>query len=87
MKVVINKYTALSDLELGVKITIDDIKKLHPNLANWQAQHVMARLAREHETGVFYGAAIEQIDKWAKEMYPEKARGSEKLTTSEQKET
>ena len=87
MKVVINKYTALTDLELGVKITIDDIKLLHPNLAKWQAQHVMARLAREHETGVFYGAAIEQIDKWAKEMYPEKARGSEKLTTSEQKET
>ena len=87
MKVVINKYTALTDLELGVKITIDDIKELHPNLANWEAQHVMARLAREHETGVFYGAAIEQIDKWAKELYPERARSSETPTTPEQKET
>tara|TARA_Y100001937_G_scaffold98623_1_gene134586 strand:+ start:1754 stop:1996 length:243 start_codon:yes stop_codon:yes gene_type:complete len=70
MKVVINTYRRLSHLELGVRITIDDIKKILPDLAEWQAQVVLARLAREHDEGVFYEAAIEQIEKWGKEMYP-----------------
>ncbi len=70
MKVVINTYRRLSHLELGVRITIDDIKKILPDLAEWQAQVVLARLAREHDEGVFYDAAIEQIEKWGKEMYP-----------------
>ena len=70
MKIVINTYRRLSHLELGVRISIDDIKKILPDLAEWQAQVVLARLAREHDEGVFYDAAIEQIEKWGKEMYP-----------------
>ena len=58
MKVVINTYRRLSHLELGVRITIDDIKKILPDLAEWQAQVVLARLAREHDEGVFYEAEI-----------------------------
>ena len=53
MKIVINTYHRLSHLELGVRITIDDIKKILPDLAEWQAQVVLARLAREHDEGVF----------------------------------
>ena len=70
MKVVINSYSRLAHLELGVSISIEDIKNILPNLTDWQAQVVLARLAREHDEGVFYDAAIEQIDKWGKEMYP-----------------
>ena len=70
MKIVINTYRRLSHLELGVRISIDDIKKILPDLAEWQAQVVLARLAREHDEGVFYEAAIEQIEKWGKEMSP-----------------
>ena len=70
MKVVINSYRRLSHLELGVSISIEDIKNILPDLTDWQAQVVLARLAREHDEGVFYDAAIEQIEKWGKEMYP-----------------
>ena len=77
MKIVINTYRRLSHLELGVRISIDDIKKILPDLAEWQAQVVLARLAREHDEGVFYEAAIEQIEKWGKELYPEGAGSSE----------
>jgi|TARA_Y100000114_G_scaffold41963_1_gene37372 hypothetical protein len=70
MKVVINSYRRLSHLELGVRITIEDIKNILPDLTDWQAQVVLARLTREHDEGVFYDAAIEQIEKWGKEMYP-----------------
>ena len=83
MKIVINTYHRLSHLELGVRISIDDIKKILPDLAEWQAQVVLARLAREHDEGVFYEAAIEQIDKWGKELYPEGAGSSETPETSE----
>ena len=77
MKVTINRYVAHKELELGVTITLEDVKELHPNLSNWEAQAILARLAREHETGVFYAAAIEQIDKGGKELYPEGAGSSE----------
>ena len=83
MKIVINTYRRLSHLELGVRISIDDIKKILPDLAEWQAQVVLARLAREHDEGVFYEAAIEQIEKWGKEFYPEEAGSSETPETSE----
>ena len=77
MKVTINRYVAHKELELGVTITLEDIKTQHPNLSNWEAQAILARLAREHETGVFYAAAIGQIEKWGKELYPEGAGSSE----------
>ena len=86
MKVVINTYRRLSHLELGVRITIDDIKKILPDLAEWQAQVVLARLAREHDEGVFYEAATEQIEKWGAEMYPRRTN-TETSTTPEQKST
>tara|TARA_R100001510_G_scaffold20613_1_gene18008 strand:- start:716 stop:973 length:258 start_codon:yes stop_codon:yes gene_type:complete len=70
MQVVINTYRRLSHLELGVRITIEDIKKILPHLQEWQVQVVLARLTREHDKGVFYEAATEQIKKWGEEMYP-----------------
>ena len=84
MKIVINTYHRLSHLELGVRITIDDIKKILPDLAEWQAQVVLARLAREHDEGVFYEAAIEQIEKSGKEMYPPTHTETSETIESEQ---
>ena len=70
MKVVINKQ-GTEKMELGVIIDLDDIKAVRPDLQNWQAQHVLDRLQREYETGVFYEAAIQQIKKWAQELHPQ----------------
>ena len=84
MKIVINTYRRLSHLELGVRISIDDIKKILPDLAEWQAQVVLARLAREHDEGVFYEAAIEPIEKWGKEMYPPTHTETSETIESEQ---
>ena len=84
MKIVINTYHRLSHLELGVRITIDDIKNILPDLAEWQAQVILARLAREHDEGVFYEAATEQIEKWGKEMYPPTHTETSKTIESEQ---
>tara|TARA_R100001460_G_scaffold11086_1_gene25970 strand:- start:77 stop:346 length:270 start_codon:yes stop_codon:yes gene_type:complete len=69
LKVVINKQ-GIEEMELGVIINLDDIKAVRPDLQNWQAQHVLDRLQREYETGVFYEAAIQQIKKWAQELHP-----------------
>ena len=74
---------AVGKLELGITITTDDIETIYPKLTKWKAQSILGRLAREHETGVFYAAAIEQIDKWGKELYPEEAGSSETPETSE----
>jgi hypothetical protein len=44
----------------------------------------LARLAREHDEGVFYEAATEQIEKWGKEMYPPTHTETSKTIESEQ---
>ena len=84
MKVVINTYKRLSHLELGVRITIDDIKHILPDLEEWQVQVVLARIAREYDKGVFYEATTQQIEKWGAEMYPTRTT-TETPTTPEQK--
>lgn len=77
MKVIINRYSmpnpdadAVGKLELGITITTDDIMTICPKLAKWQAQSILGRFARTHDTGVFYEAAVRQIEEWGHDQFP-----------------